>query len=226
MRIIPVRTSRESEIAVERAAKVLLSGGLVAYPTESFYGLAADAANEKAVGRLFRVKRRKPSLPLLILIPSEDLLPDYARIIPEPARKVISAVWPGGVTLVFHASAKVSPLLTAGTGRIGIRMSSHPLATSLTRAAGVPITGTSANISGAPPCRTADEVIGQLGDALDLVLDGGPTQGEKGSTVLDVTVEPPRILREGLVSREALMRIVSVECGLAAQVEKNDGLHK
>jgi len=209
-RIIRARTSRERQAAVARAAEILLSGGLVAYPTESFYGLAADATNEKAIERLFHVKRRKPSRPLLILIPSEDVLSDYARVVPQPVRKLISALWPGGVTLVFHASSKVSPLLTAGTDRIGIRLSSHPLATSLTLAAGVPITGTSANISGAPPCRTVDAVLGQFGDALDLVLDGGRTPGEKGSTVLDVTVDPPRILREGLVSREVLERIIPI----------------
>jgi L-threonylcarbamoyladenylate synthase len=183
----------------------------VACPTESFYGLAADAANEAAVERLFRVKQRRPTQPLLILIPYEDALTQYARAVPETARKLISEFWPGGVTLVFHAAEAVSPLLTAGTGRIGIRFSSHPLATSLTRAAGVPITGTSANLSGLPSCSTAEAVREQFGDALDLILDGGPTLGGKGSTVLDVTVDPPRILREGLVSREALSRIAIVE---------------
>ena len=105
---------------------------------------------------------------------------------------------------MFEASESLSPLLIAGTGKIGIRLSGHSLATKLAQAVGMPITGTSANISGRPPCVTADEVVKSLGGGVDLVLDGGETPGGRGSTIVDVTVSPPQVLREGMVTREEL----------------------
>ena len=197
-------SSTEFQAAINRAADSLLSGGLVAYPTESFYGLAVDASNEEAIERLFLVKKRRPGRPVLILIPSIESLAQYAARIPSIADQLIVAFWPGGLTLVFEAGTMVSPLLTGGTGKIGIRLSSHPVATALTRAIGVPISGTSANISGEPACRNAQEVLSCLGEMVNLILDGGETTGKIGSTVLDVTVHPPRILREGMVAKEQL----------------------
>ncbi|MCF8130265.1 MAG: L-threonylcarbamoyladenylate synthase, partial [Deltaproteobacteria bacterium] len=114
------------------------------------------------------------------------------------------AFWPGGLTLVFQAKKNVSTLLTAGTGKIGIRLSSHPVAKALTQAFGGAITGTSANISGEPPCKTPNEVLKALGDGVDKILDGGKTAGQKPSTVLDVTTWPHALLRDGLISREML----------------------
>ncbi len=191
---------------IKRARAVLLSGGLVAYPTESFYGLAVDATNEQAIIRLFSVKKRRPDRPVLILIPSVESLAQYVATIPPLAHRLIREFWPGALTLVFDASSKISQLLAAKSGKIGIRLSSHPLATALARSIGRPITGTSANVSGEPPCSTAKEVFDSLGDSVDLILDGGKTEGKIGSTVLDVTVDPPKILREGMVSREKLVR--------------------
>ena len=202
--LIKVDSSTEFQAAINRAADSLLSGGLVAYPTESFYGLAVDATNEEAIERLFLVKKRRPGRPVLILIPSIESLAQYAARIPSIADQLIVAFWPGGLTLVFEAGTMVSPLLTGGTGKIGIRLSSHPVATALTRAIGVPISGTSANISGEPACRNAQEVLSCLGEMVNLILDGGETTGKIGSTVLDVTVHPPRILREGMVAKEQL----------------------
>jgi L-threonylcarbamoyladenylate synthase len=197
--------------AIKRAKGALLSGGLVAYPTESFYGLAVDAINEEAIRRLFTAKKRKPDHPVLIVIPSVESFAQYAIQIPLIAHKLTHEFWPGGLTLVFEASSKVSSLLTAGAGKIGIRLSSHPVATALTRSIGAPITGTSANISGEPPCRTAQEVLQSLGEKADLILDGGKTEGKIGSTVLDVTVDPPQILREGLVPRRQLEKLMQVK---------------
>ena len=190
--------------ATSQAAGVILSGGMVAIPTESFYGLAVDAANEKAIKRLLHVKKRRETHPILILIASTDVLEGLVKDMPRIAWKLIDAFWPGGLTLVFKAGPRVSPLLTGGTDKIGIRLSSHPVPTQLARAAGVPITGTSANISGQPPCKDADDVLISLGGQIDLILDGGKTAGGKGSTVLDVTVEPPVILREGMVAQDLL----------------------
>jgi L-threonylcarbamoyladenylate synthase len=190
--------------AISQAAGVIVSGGTVAIPTESFYGLAVDATDEEAIQRLLHIKMGREIHPILILIASSDALEGLVKEIPRIAWELIDAFWPGGLTLVFKAGPKVSRFLTGGTDKIGIRVSSHPIPTGLVRAAGVAITGTSANISGRPPCKDANSVLISLGRRIDLILDGGRTVARKGSTVLDVSVEPPLILREGMVSRSEL----------------------
>jgi L-threonylcarbamoyladenylate synthase len=205
-RILKTDTQENLQIAIKEAKDVILTRGLVAIPTESFYALAVNVTDEKAIHRLIAAKKRLEKNPILILIPSIDAVNDYVDSVPVVAAKLMKQFWPGGLTLVFEARASVSSLLTAGTGKIGVRLSSHFLPTELARLAGTAITGTSANLSGQPACKTSREVMGTIGDAVDLVLDGGETQGGKGSTVLDVTVDPPLILREGMVRRDALMR--------------------
>ena len=202
--LIQVDTSGDFQSVVDHAADILLTGGLVAFPTESFYGIAVDVRNEAAIERLFSAKGRAANSPVLILIDSLKSLDPYVERIPSVALRLIEEFWPGGLTLVFRAGSTVSPLLTAGTQKIGIRLSSHPVATALARATGTPISGTSANISGKPGCRNAQEVLQSLGRKVDLILDAGETAGKVGSTVLDVTEDPPRILRDGIVSREQL----------------------
>lgn len=195
---------KDLRLGLKRAAEIIDSGGVVAFPTESFYGLAVSSSDEKAIQRLFRIKKRKRDQPILILIPSIGVLDQYVIHIPEIARQIIKRFWPGGLTLVFKAKPNVSRLLTGGTGKIGLRLSSHPVATALSQAVGVPITGTSANISGQPACLSAKAVRRSFGKRVDFVLDAGETKGGKGSTILDVTADPPIVLREGMVSQEAL----------------------
>jgi len=202
--VIRVDPSQDFQGAISRAVKVLLSGGVVAYPTESFYGLAVDATNEKAIKYLFFIKKRQPSHPVLILIPSIEILGQYVAHIPPNAQKLIELFWPGGLTLVFSAGPKVSPLLTSGTGKIAIRFSSHPIANALTQSIGLPITGTSANISNEPACRNTEEVLQSFKKGVSLVIDGGETTGKVGSTVLDITQYPPLILREGMIKESQL----------------------
>ena len=212
MALIPITKvdpSRDFQNAINKASDILLSGGLVAYPTESFYGLAVDSTNENAIRRLFLLKQRSPGRPLLILIPSVEALDQYVAHIPPIAHQLIDEFWPGALTLVFEAGPKVSPLLTAGTDKIGIRLSPHPVATALAQAIGAPITGTSANISGKPACRNAGEVSGSFKEWVDLILDGGATTGKIGSTVLDITVDPPLILREGMIHKGRLEKYIS-----------------
>ncbi len=205
-RLLNVGAEESRRLALQEAKEVILSGGVVALPTESFYGLAVNAIDEDALRCLTAAKKRPEKNPILILIPSIDAVKDYVDSVPPMADKLMKHFWPGGLTLVFRAKASLSSLLTAGTGKIGVRLSSHPVPTELSRLAGVPITGTSANLSGQPARKTAREVMDTLGDAIDLILDGGETQGGKGSTVLDVTTDPALILREGMVRRDALMR--------------------
>lgn len=196
----------QMEAILKRAADTLLSGGIVAYPTESFYGLAANIKDNGAIQRLYEIKERQMDKPILILIPSVASLKSYVYDVPEIARKLIGEFWPGGLTILFRAAESLSPLLTGGTGKIGVRLSSHPVATGLARAVGMAITGTSANISGRPPCQDALQVEKAIGGKVDLLLDGGKTHGGKGSTIIDVTANPPVILREGMVVREEIER--------------------
>ncbi len=202
--VIPAGTPPALEAALARAVACLRQGGLLAYPTESFYGLGADVYSERALKRLFAVKQRARNQPILMLIPSRESLGRYVTRVSPLAGELMDAFWPGGLTLVFEAAAGLSPILTAGSGRIGVRLSSHPVAGALARALGKPISGTSANLTGQPACRTAGEVNRSLGTRLDLILDGGKTPGQAASTVLDVTVSPPRILREGMISAQRL----------------------
>ncbi|MBK5099958.1 MAG: threonylcarbamoyl-AMP synthase [Desulfobacteraceae bacterium] len=206
---IKVDTEKALRTGLKRAAEVILSGGVVALPTESFYGLAVNAIDEKAIKRLLAIKKRQEDHPILILISSKELLPQYVVHISEIAHQLIARFWPGGLTMIFEAGPAISPLLTAGTGKIGVRLSSHPVPTSLARAVGLPITGTSANISGQPSCATSKEVSHALGKKVDLILDGGETVGGQGSTILDVTVTPPLVLREGMVGRDQLRAFIS-----------------
>lgn len=208
--MISVDTQENLYTGLLKAADLIRAGGMVAYPTESFYGLAVNAADEEAIQRLFAIKKRRSDHPVLILIHSIEVLDQCVASIPEMAHKLIRQFWPGGLTLVFKAGSNLSPLLSAYTGKIGIRLSSHPVATELVKAVGVPITGTSANISGQPACVNAVEVLHSLGEGVDLILDGGATKGAPGSTILDITVTPPKILRQGIVGREQLRAFIPI----------------
>ncbi len=205
------------DLVIQQAKTVLLQGGLVACPTESFYGLAVDAGNEAAILKLFSVKKREPGRPVLILIPSTESLRDCVTHIPPAAVPLIREFWPGGLTLIFEASKKISPLLTGGTGTIGIRLSSHPIPTALARAIQGPVTGTSANISGAPPCRRSEEVMAYFGERIDLIIDGGETAGGTGSTVLDPTTSPPEIVRHGMIPRRELEKVIQAATASAVR---------
>ena len=206
--VITVGAEKDMDTALARAAEVILSGGVVAIPTESFYGLAVNATDERAIRRLLSIKKRREDHPVLILIPSVDALNRYVARVSPTARVLISRFWPGGLTLVFEAGPEISPWLTAGTGKIGVRLSSHPIATGLAKAVGLPITGTSANLTGEPACTSGDAVLETLGQEVDLILDGGKTAGGMGSTILDVTVDPPKILRKGMVGRDRLQAFI------------------
>ncbi|MGD9032433.1 MAG: L-threonylcarbamoyladenylate synthase [Desulfobacteraceae bacterium] len=204
--LIKLDTEANLKTGLKRAAESILSGGVVAIPTESFYGLAVNPTDIKAINRLFDVKKRRDDQPILILIPSVEHLDQYVIHVPEIARQLMNDFWPGGLTLIFEAKPNLPQELTAGTGKIGVRLSSHPLPTALAQAVDGPITGTSANISGQPACSSAKEVLQNLGEEVDLILDGGETAGGKGSTVLDVSVDPPVLVREGMVSREQIRK--------------------
>jgi L-threonylcarbamoyladenylate synthase len=207
-RIIDLISQDHSQAGITHAKEILISGGIVAYPTESFYGLAVDAMNEEAIQRLFFIKKRDPDQPVLILIPDEQVLKRYVEKIPDIAGRMIEKFWPGGLTIIFKAGPVISPLLTAKSDKIGVRLSSNPIATNLSKSINSPITGTSANISGQSPCVTAQQVDDSFGNSIDLILDGGETKGGKGSTIIDSTVKPIKIVREGMISINELNKSI------------------
>jgi L-threonylcarbamoyladenylate synthase len=181
------------------AVGVLRRGGLVAFPTETFYGLGADALDPAAVARVFHAKGRPADKPLLVLVDSVAMAERLVIHVSPTARRLMARYWPGPLTLVLRARPEVPVTLTAGTGTIGVRLSGHPVARALVAAAGRPVTAPSANRHGAASPCTADEVLAGLGEGVDLVLDGGTTPGGPPSTLLDVTRTPPVILRPGAI---------------------------
>ena len=205
-KILKTGADGSEEIILNQAVEILAGGGIIAYPTETFYGLGTDATNEKAIEKIFIVKGRDFKNPISLIIDQpEDIYP-LVKDIPESARKLMAAFWPGALTIVFSAANNVSPLLTAGSGKIGLRVSSHPIAQKIVQKIKRPLTATSANLSGTPECTRASEVSEQIGDKIDAIVDWGMTHGGKASTIIDVTCDPPVILREGAISRKAIKR--------------------
>jgi L-threonylcarbamoyladenylate synthase len=197
--VLKVDSEHPSPATLADAAGVLQRGGLVAFPTETFYGLGAAALDRTAVRRVFALKGRSHASPLLILADSVDMVARVAEI-PDRARPLMARHWPGPLTLVFRARRIVPDEVTGTTGTVGVRVSSHAVARALVGALGAPITATSANPTGMTPPTRALEVVERLRDGVDLVLDGGDTQGGLPSTVLDVTVDPPRVIRPGAIA--------------------------
>lgn len=205
LEVLKTDTKNSEEKSLARAVEILARGGIIAYPTETFYGLGVDASDEEAVRKIFAVKGRDFKNPVSLIIGHSDDVYPFVKDVPQTAKKLMAAFWPGALTIVFAASDKVSPLLTAGSGKIGLRISSHPIALKIVQKLKSPLTATSANLSGAPECAEASEVIEQIGGRIDAIVDGGQTPGDKASTVVDVTCSPPVILREGAISEESLL---------------------
>ena len=198
--LLPVDPRAPAPEALGRAVEILGRGGLVAFPTESFYGLGAAALDPEAVARVFRAKGRPADKPLLVLVDSVAMLRSVVVDIPCRARVLVERYWPGPLTLILRARPEVPEALTAGTGTVGVRIPGHPVARALVRTAAFPVTAPSANPHGEAGPRTAGEVIAGVGGHVELVLDGGPTAGGPASTVLDITVLPARVVRAGAVT--------------------------
>lgn len=201
--ILKVDDSR-LQFALEYATRLILAGKVVAFPTDTFYGLGADPFNLSAVSEVFRIKGRTVDRPLPLLVGSIDQALMLAHSPPRLFFALAEKFWPGPLTLVVPASRLVPLKLTANTGRVGLRWPRAPLALALIEAAARPITGTSANLSEHPACSTADQVDLQIGANLPLILDGGPTKGELASTVVDLIGDRARVLRPGGVQESEL----------------------
>ncbi len=185
--------------ALAHACAVLRAGGVVAFPTETYYGLAVDPFNQAALSRLFALKGRSPDKPVLLIVDNPSHLSSLVMEIPPAFTILMQKFWPGPLTLVFPGAASLPEMLTGCRGTIGARVSSHPVARQLVRGFGRPITATSANLSGHPAAVTASGVLDQLGSEVDAVLDGGETPGGQGSTILGYQEGKVCLLRAGVI---------------------------
>jgi L-threonylcarbamoyladenylate synthase len=198
---------------IENAAGVLRAGGLVALPTETVYGLGANAEDPAAVARIFQVKGRPPSHPLIVHIGGAEQLDDWVKDVPATARLLAEHFWPGPLTLVLRRGPRVPLEATGGLETVAVRVPDHPVALALLSAFGGGVTAPSANRFGSVSPTTADHVRAELGEAVDFVLDGGPCEVGVESTIVDATGEIPSILRPGGVTREDLEAVLG--CPLA-----------
>ncbi len=220
MRSSSSRVAKESRVAAEivrinhespetplvaYVAEQLRAGFVLGMPTDTFYGLAADPFNLRAVEKIYEVKSRSKHKPLSLLIESVDQAEELTRPLPEEFYKLARKYWPGPLTLIVRAASRLPLKVTANTGNVALRVPSAKIPVAVIRAAGVPVTATSANVSGAAECTTAIGVRQQLGDVIPLIVDGGPSPRSVASTIVDLT-EPGgwRVLREGAIPTQEI----------------------
>ncbi len=198
----------KSHPAILQAAAFLKEERLVAFPTETVYGLGADATSDKAVKGIFIAKGRPADNPLIVHIGDPSQLENLAITLPKVGRELIEHFWPGPLTLVVHSEGRIAQSVTAGLPTVGVRMPSHPVALALLKVTGIPIAAPSANRSGRPSPTEADHVWTDLVGRIDGILDAGPTGVGVESTVLDITVSPPMLLRPGGITAESLQQVI------------------
>jgi L-threonylcarbamoyladenylate synthase len=204
-----VLTRKLSE-EISKGVEIVRRGGIVAFPTDTVYGVGAGAYIDAAVERVFAVKDRPRDMALPLLLADVSQVHEIAAHVPEYAWRLIKSFLPGGLTLVVHRSSVVSDIITGGRDTVSFRIPDHPIPIALIRGSGMPLVGTSANISGQPSVTSAEEVLAQIGARVDMVMRGGPAPCGKESTVVDATGEAPVVLREGVISRGELAKVVTL----------------
>ena len=195
------------ENQVSEGVAVLRRGGIVAFPTDTVYGLGACSYLHRAVERIYTVKERPLGMALPLLLSSTLQISEVAEPVPPVAWLLVDRFLPGALTLVLHKSSSVPGIVTAGGITVAVRVPAHPVPVALALGLGAPISGTSANLSGKPSALTAEEVYSQFGDKIDLVIDGGQCPGGRESTIVDVTGEVPVVLREGAIDFSELKEV-------------------
>ena len=200
---------KEIEDKISAAAKILREGGLVGIPTETVYGLAANGLDEKAVKRIFEAKGRPQDNPLILTIPGQQWLPRFCKDIPPLAYVLARKFWPGPLTMILKCRKDVVPdIITAGLDTVAMRCPNHPVTLAIIREAGIPVAAPSANTSGRPSCTTAQDVLEDMDGKIEGVVDGGPCTVGVESTILDLTCDPPKLLRPGGLPLEALEQVI------------------
>ncbi|MFZ4720154.1 MAG: L-threonylcarbamoyladenylate synthase [Ilumatobacteraceae bacterium] len=209
---------------LDRALQVLRAGGLVAIPTETVYGLAADASNEDAVRRIFAAKGRPADHPLIVHVARPEQLTDWAAHVPPSAARLADTCWPGPLTLLVPKATHVLPVVTGGRDTVGVRVPAHPLTTELLERFGGGLAAPSANRFGMVSPTTADHVRADLGELVDFVLDGGPCPVGVESTIVDCTVDPAQILRPGGIATEQVEELLGGPLGAPSGPSRASGM--
>lgn len=191
---------------IDRVVECLADGQVIAYPTETIYGLGADVLNKKAVKRIYDLKARDYGLPVSILVSDMKMLRDIVAQIPDNALPLMRKFWPGPLTILFPASDAIPKGLVTNTGKVGIRISSHPVAAAIVGCFGRPITTTSANLSGFPPSLSIKHVQKYFGSKLSCIVDSGECEPSRGSTVVDMSEETMRVVRDGAISADEVIK--------------------
>ncbi len=191
---------------IERAVGFLREGQVIAYPTETIYGLGADVQDKKAVKRIYDLKARDYGLPISILVADLRMLRDVVSDVPDRALLLMRKFWPGALTILFPASQIIPKGLVTNTGKVGVRISSHPVASALVEQFGRPMTTTSANLSGFPPSLSVKHVHKYFGEKLPCIIDGGECEPSRGSTVVDMSDETMRIIRDGTIPADEVIK--------------------
>ncbi|HEX5036457.1 MAG TPA: L-threonylcarbamoyladenylate synthase [bacterium] len=204
--ILQIDPEKPDPAKIRQAVDILKKGGICAYPTETFYGLGVDVTSEPAIKRLFDVKRRDYGNPVAVIVADREMLATIVDDIPEKAKVLMDVFWPGPLTILYRTNARISRQLTTNTGKIGIRVSSHPIAAALTRELGRPLTTTSANLSGFPPSLNVRHLKSYFGGKIDAIIDSGDLMPSGGSTVVDVTEDKLAVIREGVIKADVLFR--------------------
>lgn len=230
-RVLQADVAHPEPEVLEAAAKVIREGGVVAFPTETVYGLGADATSAEAVGRIFEAKGRPSDNPLIVHVADREQLDQVVSLVPPVAERLIERFWPGPLTLVLPKVASVPHAVTGGLETVGVRMPDHPVALALIRAAGLPVAAPSANRSGRPSPTAAEHVLEDLGGRIPLVIDGGETGVGLESTVIDLTIDPPVILRPGGITLEEIAEAIgavevaaSVDGAEAGEAPRSPGM--
>lgn len=221
--ILSTHTPALFAAAVKRATDLLQAGEVVALPTETVYGLAANALNEKAVAKIFQVKGRPANNPVIVHVASLEMAGRCVKDWPNNADQLARAFWPGPLTLVLPRAKEIPDNVTAGGATVGVRWPSHPLIQAVIRRCDFPLAAPSANLSGRISPTSAEHVRKQLGGKILLIVDGGPSQVGIESTVLDLTVSPPQVLRPGMIHAESLAAVVGKAQNEKAEVRA--GVH-
>jgi L-threonylcarbamoyladenylate synthase len=216
--IIKISPSSPEAEKIAAAARVIRAGGLVAFPTETVYGLGADAFNEKAIGRIYAVKGRPADNPLIVHLDDFDQVSQVAASFPSPAQTLCSRFWPGPLTVILPCLPALPGIVSAGLQTVAVRIPAHNIARALIRAAGTPIVAPSANLSGRPSPTRAAHVREDLAGLIEMIIDGGKTRIGMESTVLDFTAPHPVILRPGGITARAIEAVIG-PVGLAFPAE-------
>jgi len=198
--------SSQLTLRIDRAIEILKTGGVIAFPTDTVYGLGSDAFNIEAVERIYRVKQRPRHLPLPVLLADSSQLASIVDSVSGIAQFLTRRFWPGGLTLVLPKKSSLPDIITAGSDKVAVRVPGHAVPLALIRGLGAPVIGTSANVSDEPSPVTAEEVQQQLGGQIDLIIDMGKCPGGLESTVVDVTGRTPVILRQGIIPEQEIKK--------------------